>query len=240
MIDRINTQISTQVDRSTKKAAEALDKLTGRLAGQSGNTIDNNISIRLSSKYNENYLNARNAQDNISYLQTRDGALGSVTSRLQHLRDLAVRMGSPILNESDKGLIRQEAEMIMKDIDSAAKDTEFNSHKIIEDAGLSSLGLSGLNFGEEGTISAIDSALSRVSSKRVETGASINMLEARIENLADNNINIAKAVESRSGSLMEDIINLTDSVNRAMISVKAADLYMDVNREKLKSLLDMM
>ena len=240
MIDRINTQVAVSVDKATKRAADALERVTDRIAGVPDNAVDRGVTVRLNAQYSENYLKARNAQDSISYLQTREGALGSVTEMLQRLRDLAVSMGNPILNESDKGLIRQEAGMIMSDIDSFASGSEFNGHKMLEDINTSSLGLSGLNFGEEGTISAIDSAISAVSSKRVESGARINAMEARIDNLANANINLAEAIEARSGSLTEDIIELADSVNKALVTVKAADLVLDVDKAKLKGLLEML
>jgi len=240
MIDKINSSVAIGVDRATKKAAEALERVTNRLAGEPDNAIDRAVSLRLSSQYSSNYLNARNAQDNISYMQTRDGALGSVTGQLQRLRDLAVQMGNPILNESDKGLIRQQADMIMQDIESTAKSSEFNTQKILGDVSLDSLGLNGLNFGSDGTISAIDNAIQTISTKRVETGATITTLEARIDNYAITNQNLAKAIETRSGSLMQDIVDLTDSVNRAMVAVKVADLVIGLDREKVHSLLDKM
>lgn len=240
MIDRINSSVSVSVDKATKQAAEALERVTNRIAGEPDNPVDKGVSIRLSSQYSENYLKARNAQDSISYHQTRDGALGSVTGMLMKLRDLAVQMGSPILNDSDKGLIRQQAEMMMENINSFTSASEFNSHKILSDVSTSSLGLSGLNFGSDGTISTIDQALQRVNAKRVETGASISALEARIDNLANANYNLAEAVQRRTGSLIESILQLNESVTRAMVSVKAADLVTDLDREKIKGLLEMM
>jgi len=240
MIDRINTQVAIGVDKATKQAADALERVTDRIAGKPDNAVDRGVTVRLSSQYNENYLHARNAQDSISYHQTREGTLGNVSGMLMRLRNLAVQMGSPILNDSDKSIIRQEADMIIKDIDSTASQSEFNSHKTIGDVSTSSLGLSNLNFGERGTISTIDRALERINTKRAETGASISALEARIENLANANINLADAIERRTGSFIENIIELNNSVNRALIAVKATDLVNDLDRENVKSLLDMM
>lgn len=240
MIDRINTQVAISVDNATKRAADALQRVTDRLAGKPDNITDRGVSLRLSTQYNENYIQARNAQDSISYLQTRDGALGSVTDSLQQLRDLAVRMGDPILNASDKGIIMQQANSIMQSIDQTAGSSEFNTHKVIGDISLSSLGLSGLNFGARGTIDTIDKALSYVGTKRAETGANITALAARIDNLANSSINLARAIDSNSGSLIGDIVNLSQSVNHALITYKAADVVLDLDREKVKGLLDMM
>lgn len=194
----------------------------------------------MNAQYNENYLLARNAQDSISYQQTRDGALGSITDMIHRLRDISLQMGNPILNESDKSILRQEADMLLNDIDAMSEQSEFNTHKILSDVNTGSLGLRGLDIGAEGgAVTAIDNALQYVSSKRAESGAAMSTLEARIDNLAIHNENLASAIEARSGSLLEDIVELTESVNKALIAVKAADMVLDLNREKVSSLLDL-
>ncbi|ADD68427.1 flagellin domain protein [Denitrovibrio acetiphilus DSM 12809] len=239
MIDRINTSLSVGVDRATKKAANALEKVTDKIAGTTSNAVDNAVLVRLNTAYNENYQQARNAQDSISYMQTRDGALSSVNGMLQDLRDLAVSMGNPILNESDKELIAGQANSIMQGIESFASSSEFNSHQIIGDVGLSSLGLDGLDFGSDGTLSAIDSAISSVVGKRAETGASISTLNARIDNLTNTNINLAEASESYTGSLVEDIVELNQSVTEAMVSVKALGTFLEIDRKSVMGLLEL-
>ncbi len=149
-------------------------------------------------------------------------------------------MGNPILNESDKSILRQEADMLLNDIDAMSEQSEFNTHKILSDVNTGSLGLRGLDIGAEGgAVTAIDNALQYVSSKRAESGAAMSTLEARIDNLAIHNENLASAIEARSGSLLEDIVELTESVNKALIAVKAADMVLDLNREKVSSLLDL-
>ncbi|PLX71455.1 MAG: hypothetical protein C0602_01205 [Denitrovibrio sp.] len=238
MIDRINSSVAVSVDKATKQAADALERVTNRIAGEPDNVVDRSVSVRLTSQYNENYIKARNAQDSISYHQTRDSSLGSVSGMLMRLRNLAVQMGSPILNDSDKSLIQREADMIMNDIDSFSSTAKFNYHSAIGDVSTSSLGISGLDIRGDGSLNAIDKALERINTKRAETGASISALEGRIDNLASANLNLAEAVENRAGSLIERIIHLNDAVTRAMVSIKAADLVTDVNSEKIKSLLD--
>jgi flagellin len=240
MIDKIQTQIISGVDKSSKRTAEALEKLTDRLKGQPDNIIDKNVSLRLRSKYAENYMQARNAQDSISYQQTRDGYLAGTSSSLLRLKELAVQMGSPILSDSDKHIIRSEADMIMQGIDSTSKSAKFNNHKLMEDVSTSSLGLAGLKFGSGGTITAVDAAISKVATKRAETGASMNMLEARIENLIMYNENLAKSDASLSGSFIEDVAELSDSINQLKISLKTAEVVTNLNREKVMSLLDML
>ncbi|PLX69480.1 MAG: hypothetical protein C0603_00700 [Denitrovibrio sp.] len=239
MIERINTQVTVSVDKATKKAADALEKVTNRLVGDPDNAVDRGVNIRLNAQYSENYLQARNAQDSISYHQTRDGYLGSITDMTLRLRDLSVQMGNPILNDSDKSILQQEANMIMQDIDSMSEQAEFNTHKLISDVNTSSLGLKGLDIGADGAIAIIDNALQQVNSKRAETGATMTTLEARIDNLAIHNENLSAAIEARSGSFLEDVVEMTESLNKALIAVKAADMILDLSKDKVSSLLDM-
>jgi len=238
MIERINSQINVGVDKATKKAADALERVTDRLSGKPDNAVDTGVSFRLKAAYNENYLTARNLQDSISYLQTRDGYLKGISDSLMRMRELAVQMGSPALSESDKQIVRDEAGMIMEDISSVSRSAEFNSHKLAGDVSLSSLGLDRLTFGARGTIEAVDKALSTVNARRAEAGAQISTIEARLENLSSANVNLVEAIENRAGSLNEDILELTDSVSRALISAKAADIVMDIDKKKIRSLLD--
>jgi len=238
MIDRINTSIAIGVDKATKKAADAIGKVNDSLAGKADNAVDNGILIRLNSAYAENYLQARNAQDSISYMQYRDATLGSVSDRLQDLRDLSLSMGNPALNDSDKALITQQANGILEDINSLS-GTEYNSHSIVGDVTLDSLGLSNLDFGSDGTISAVDNALSYVNTKRLETGGTISTLNARIDNLSAQNVNLAEAAEGYTGSLEEDITEMHLAVTQAMVSMKALDAVMELDKNKVMSLVDM-
>lgn len=240
MIDRVDTQIAVSVGNANKKAANALERVTDRLAGSTGGGVDQAVSLRLSGEYSENYLKARNIQNDISYYQSREQTLGSVADSLHQLRDLAVKIGSPALSESDKSIIYQEADMLMQDIGSMVQSAEFNSLKTADDISLESLGLDKLSMSSGSALGVIDSAISTVTSKQAETGANLAALDARIDNYMNRVINLAMAIEARSGSLAEDITNLAEMVNRAEMTVQAADVMYDLDREKVKSLLDMM
>jgi flagellin len=239
MIEKIRPQASLAVDRSTKRVNDAIERVTDRLAGKPSNPADIGVASRLSAQYRENYLNARNAQDAISYMQTRDGYLSGIGDSLHRLRDLAVSLGNPILNSSDKKIIMDEANMIMKDIDSTASSAEFNGHKLVQDAGLGTLGLNGFNFGSEGSIDRIDGALNTLNSKRAETGAAVSTLEARIDNMRMTNENLAEAYNNVVDSdPLEDIIELNQSINEALTAIKTQDLITKLETKSVLSLLD--
>jgi flagellin len=238
MIERINPQISVGVDKASRKAAEALEKVTDRVSGKPKNAVDRNIAIRLNSQYSENYLNARNAQDGISYLQVRDGALDGVTDRLGRMRELAVQMGNPALNDGDKDILRQEANMLMEDIEASSKQTNFNGHRVIEDMNLGELGLDGFDITTEGAIATLDGAIQHAATTRAETGAASHVLGARIENYAINNERLAGAAGMSILGLAEDVTELADATNRLMTTLEATDTLYSLDKNKVMSLLD--
>jgi len=238
MIDRIRPSSTLAVERSLKKVDKALGKVQGR-GDSAASPADIGVASRLDAKYRENYLQARNVQDAMSYLQTRDGYLSSVGDSLHKLRDLQMSMGSPILNDQDKELIMKEGQLYLDNINAISNSPEFNTHKVLDDISTSSLGIDGLVLGSKGALESIDSALSDLNSKRAENGASVSVLEARMDNIMLNNENIAKAYENVTDSdMIQDIIELKDSVNEAMITIKANDLVNDLKADSVLSLLD--
>lgn len=240
MIDRITSSIAVGVDKSTKKAADAIEKVSDRLVGQTNKAVDNAVLIRLNSAYAENYLQARNAQDSISYMQTRESSLGQLGSTLQDLRDVAMKMGNPVLNESDKEILSSEANGLLDEINGLASESKFNDHSLLADAGLDALGLSEFDIAAPDALTKIDYAVSKVTTKRAETGASIATLEARIDNLTNRNISLAEASENYSGSLIEDITEMNLAVTHMMTATKALDAVLDLNKEKVMSLVELM
>ena len=63
---------------------------------------------------------ATNAQDAISMLQTAEGAMGSMTSMVQRIRELAVQAGDPAYTTNDRAMLQlqqqygQQVLMILK------------------------------------------------------------------------------------------------------------------------------
>lgn len=73
----------------------------------------------------------RNAQDGISMLQTADGALDTITSMLQRVRELTVKSGSGTNSEGDTKEIQNEINEMLEGISSIAKDTQFNNVSLL-------------------------------------------------------------------------------------------------------------
>ncbi|WP_054957464.1 flagellin Hag [Paenibacillus dakarensis] len=167
---------------------------------------------------------SKNAQDGISLIQTAEGALNETHSILQRIRELAVQSANDTNTNDDRAELQQEVTELTKEITRISTDTEFNTKKLLDGAGVSnavfqigantsqsitlsignmgaaSLGISSLAIGTQtganAALSVLDNAIKKVSSERAKLGANQNRLEHTINNLGTTSENLS-AAESR-------------------------------------------
>lgn len=166
----------------------------------------------------------RNAQDGISLLQTAEGALTEVHAMLQRLNVLANQAANGTLDDTDRGQLQLEVDELLAEINNIADTTKFNgiellngskssvtfqvgyekgttiSVKLGSGVSASVLGIDGIDIssqsGAQSAITAIQTAINKVSSTRATYGAVQNRLEHTINNLGVNAENLS-ASESR-------------------------------------------
>jgi flagellin len=167
---------------------------------------------------------ARNAQDGISMIQTAEGALNETHDILQRMRELALQGSNDTNTAADRGEIAKELTQLTSEIDRIADTTQFNTQTllsggitgtefqiganknqavtlVIKSMTASGLGISGkigvgTNASANLSVSALDSAISKVSAERSKLGAMQNRLEHTINNLSTSSENLT-AAESR-------------------------------------------
>ena len=74
---------------------------------------------------------ATNSQDAISMLQTAEGAMGSMTSMVQRIRELAVQAGDPAYTSNDRAMLQLEVDQLKAEVDRVSSSTEFNTKKLL-------------------------------------------------------------------------------------------------------------
>ena len=74
---------------------------------------------------------ATNSQDAISMLQTAEGAMGSMTSMIQRIRELAVQAGDPAYTSNDRAMLQLEVDQLKEEVDRVSSSTEFNTKKLL-------------------------------------------------------------------------------------------------------------
>ncbi|MEU2348218.1 flagellin [Modestobacter sp. NPDC049651] len=179
----------------------------------------------------------RNSQDGISVVQTAEGALTETHSILQRMRDLAVQAANDgALKDTDKAKADKEFQQLSKELDDISGKTTFNGTKLLDGSasakafqvgsnagetltvnignmGASALGASGAigtASGASAAITALDTAIGKVSDQRADLGAVQNRLEHKINNLNATVENLTSSESRiRDTDMAEEMSNFT-------------------------------
>lgn len=73
-----------------------------------------------------------NAQDGISMVQTAEGAMNESHSILHRMRELAIQSSNDTLTSNDRLEIQKEVIQLRDDLDRIARNTEFNTKKLLD------------------------------------------------------------------------------------------------------------
>lgn len=90
------------------------------------------ISEKMRSQIRGLQVAERNALDGVSLMQTAEGAMTEVHAMLQRMRELAVQGANDTNTDSDRAEIQKEIDQLIKEIDSVAEKTEFNTRKLLD------------------------------------------------------------------------------------------------------------
>lgn len=127
------------LDRQTQASGQALERLSSGLKinrgadDPSGLAISSRIQATLRGLQTAN----QNAQDTMSFLQLRDGAMEEAHSVLMRLRDLAVRASNDAtLTDADRRKMSDEAAYLVRQLDQMNAATKFNGKRVFDKAPL--------------------------------------------------------------------------------------------------------
>ncbi|MGF7143666.1 flagellin [Anaerotaenia torta] len=166
-----------------------------------------------------------NAQDGISLIQTAEGALNETHSILQRMRELTVQAANDTNVSNDRTAIKEELKALTCEVSRIAKQTEFNTIKLLSGKfkgknlqvgankeqsitfSIKSMTAKSLKIDEvqnkvsqyslaTAQLSTLDAAIKDVSTQRSKLGALQNRLEHTIAN-ADNTAENLQSAESR-------------------------------------------
>jgi flagellin len=135
----INTNInSLNAQRNLSNSQASLSTSMARLS--SGLRINSakddaaglNIAERFTSQIRGLNQAARNANDGISLAQTAEGGLGSISSILQRVRELAVQSANATNSSSDRQALNDEVGQLTSELDRVAANTQFNGQNLFD------------------------------------------------------------------------------------------------------------
>ncbi|AJS60371.1 flagellin N-terminal helical domain-containing protein [Paenibacillus sp. IHBB 10380] len=215
-----------QLGTNTTNTNKAIEKLSSGLrinrAGDDAAGLA--ISEKMRGQIRGLDMATKNAQDGISLIQTAEGALNETHSILQRIRELSVQSSNDTNTDDDRKELQKEVTELTAEITRISTDTEFNTKKLLDGAGVKSsvfhigantnqnikltienmgavsLGISSVAIGSQtaanAAIKTLDAALTKVSAERSKLGANQNRLEHTINNLGTTSENLS-AAESR-------------------------------------------
>lgn len=192
----------------------------------------------------------KNMQDGVSMLQTAEGGLENITDALNRIRQLAVSAGGAT-TESDKAVIQQEIEQMVKGIDNTAEYTEFNGLKLLANEKTLDNNIpeiihtaSGSNVGERIEIPMYNLTSSKLNLNKINITEPDGINKAL--NLVDGAIDTVVSVRSKYGALenrfesMYDINGeLSNLVENSQGAIEGADIAEEMmNLAKSNLLVD--
>lgn len=248
---RINTNIpALNATRTLRKNTQDLNKSLERLSSglRINRAADDAAGLAIAEGFRSVVRGARvavrNVQDGISLIQTAEGALVESSNILQRIRELAVQSANGTNSNQNRTALDSEVTQLLSQLDSIAKDTEFNGFYIlsitqsitiqagaqpgqtlvitIQGAKTSDLSVSGISIstqlGAVSALSIVDNALKSINILRSNLGAFQNRLEFTINTLE---IQEENASYSESQIRDADIAQETVRFTRNQILVSA-------------------
>ena len=148
------------VDLSQAVQATAIQRLSSglRIASSKDDAAGLAISERLTMQIRGLNQAARNAQDAVSLSQTAEGALGSVSSNLQRMRELAVQSANGTNSSGERDALQLEFDQLRQETNRIASQTAFAGVRLL-DGTFSNVGFQvGANAGETLSIASLVNA----------------------------------------------------------------------------------
>lgn len=221
------------------------------------------VSEKFRSQIRGLHMAGKNAQDDISFVQTADGYLEDMTASLQRLRELAVAAANGTFTNDDRELTDVEVGQMVKAVQKIADYAEFNKLKIfngetwnfhlganmdqneqlfIEKMNTKDLGIENLSVNTmdkaNSAIGTLDEALKKVLSLRAKLGAVSNRLEKTYGGLMINHEN-SMATESmiRDTNMADSMTNyLSTNVLRDFNSRQVYKMH-ELNTSMIQTIL---
>jgi flagellin len=139
MASTINTNIQSLTAQRNLSASQAslttsMQRLSSglRINSAKDDAAGLAISDRMTSQIRGLNQASRNANDGISLAQVAEGALGSTSSNLQRIRELAVQAANGTNSASDRLALQQEVLQLTTEIARVGNQTEFNGLKLLD------------------------------------------------------------------------------------------------------------
>jgi len=224
-----------QLQSTSDKLSQAMERLSSgfRINRAADDAAGLAISEKMRAQIRGLTQAQRNSQDGVSLVQTAEGALQTVHSMLQRVRELAVQYKNGTLSAGNQSAIQSEVLQLASEIERIGSTTKFNGICLLNTGGTVSFQV-GSNDGEQigvatislggsqgvgstyydltsaTAVSNIDAAIDNVSAERASLGAVQNRLQYSLDNVGIYQENLVSAESRiRDVDMAAETVNLT-------------------------------
>ncbi|MFZ2957454.1 MAG: flagellin [Candidatus Ozemobacteraceae bacterium] len=183
-----------------------------------------------------------NRQDEISLMQTAEGAMSGMNDMIGRINELTVQAANGTLTDEDRKNMQFEVDQLRQQVDQTANNTEYNTKKLFDGSfntalqngndfsipsmNSAGLGLSNIDLttqaGANSALSASKEALGTVTSERSRIGAVQNGITSEIKVLAQQLVNTTAAQSTISDADMaQEVINLSREQLQSSVAMSA-------------------
>lgn len=152
----INTNIASlnaqrNLNQSQNEQSVALQRLSSglRINGAKDDAAGLAISNRLDAQVRGLNVANRNAGDGVSLAQTAEGALNSITTSLQRMRELALQSANGSNTALERASLQEEVAQLKSEIKTISEKTNFNGQNLLDGSFQNTSFQTGANVGEK-------------------------------------------------------------------------------------------
>ncbi len=156
----INTNIASlnaqrNLNASQRDQDSALQRLSSglRINSAKDDAAGLAISTRFDSQIRGTSVAARNAGDAISLAQTAEGALDSINTSLQRIRELALQSANDTNTTLDRQALQEEVDQLIDEIQTVAETANFNGKNLLDGSFSNAVFQTGANVGDTISVS---------------------------------------------------------------------------------------
>ncbi len=236
MAQVINTNVSSlTAQRNLNTTGSALQTSLQRLSsGLRINSAKDDaaglaISDRMTSQIRGFNQAARNANDGISFSQTAEGALSTVTNNMQRIRELAVQSANSTNNADDRASLDKEVQNLLQEIGRIANQTEFNNSAILDGTLKTMFFQIGANQGQTIAVESADARPTQLGTSQAVGGDPTGLTQEQIKAFAEGGgVNFVDNIEiTVTGNAPADVSIPVDLENKDIRSLD--DMVREIN-----------
>jgi len=247
---RINHNISSyntqrQLSVNNNASSKSLEKLSSgfRINRAADDAAGLAISEKMRNQIRGLEQASKNALDGISLIQTAEGALNETHAMLQRMGELFTQAANDVLTTTDATKIKSEVDQLSSQIDSIAKQTQFNTKKLLDGSITTPLKFQvGANANEtiDLTLQKLDAATLNVDSAaglkditaagQIHQNASDNLttVQAAIDTVSEARSNLG-AVQNRLEHTINNLGTTSENLQAAESRIRDTDMAKEMS-----------